>query len=728
MPLLFFPAMLTAFIASGQRDVPIGSWRLHLSYYNVQDVAVSPKKIFAATESAVLFYDRNEHTLGAYNKLNGLSNTGITAMQYAASQDQLLIGYEDGDLDLITPTAMVNFNRLRDAPVTSARTINDIFTDGNFAYLSTAYGVVVFDLQKLEIKETWRDLGPSGEELAVYATAVLRDSIYLATTNGVLAGKLHDNLLDFAAWKRFTSGEVSGAIHGLTTFNGKVYAWASNGVARLGDDVWVAEPLLPTKSIKSLTSSEKNLFAVSDSGVLSMNQTGVVSAITDDLLASPRVVQEDEEGNLWIGDAAAGLLSNAGGAFSAYRPNGPSMSIISKMVDSNGTLLALSGGFSPSGEPLGRDGIINTFEDGNWSTIEKSFSDITDAAVINGQTIISTFGSGVEKTDPDGNATIFDQTNSPLVNDNPALSAVTSLAASADGLWMANFGGHEPLHLLKTDGTWESHSFGFPNEQHPIDLTVDGSGTVWMALSPEAGGGLIAYDRRSNKAYYKTNTTGNGDLPAMQVRCVVTDREGYAWAGTDAGVAYFYSAGQDAIKPIYESRFLLRDEKITAIEVDGGNRKWIGTPEGVWLFNPTGESLVYHFTTENSPLLSGNILDIEINGQTGEVFFATDRGVISYRSDATEGAERFNELKIFPNPVYPGYSGTVGITGLSTNACVRITDISGKLIWQTQANGGTAAWNVRAQDGRRAATGVYLVFASSEDGTESVVGKIAVIE
>jgi ligand-binding sensor domain-containing protein len=204
--------------------------------------------------------------------------------------------------------------------------------------------------------------------------------------------------------------------------------------------------------------------------------------------------------------------------------------------------------------------------------------------------------------------------------------------------------------------------------------------------------------------------------------------------GTDAGAAYVadtydvFSNVEDVIKPIFENRYLLRSEKITAIAVDGGNRKWMGTERGVWLFSPTGEKLIYNFTADNSPLLSNVIRDIAINDQTGEVFFATDKGIVSFRSDATSSDGSFQSVKIFPNPVTSVFTGLVGINGLATDAIVKITDISGKLIWQTQANGGTATWNVRDYNGNRAQTGIYLVFAATQDGSESVVGKIAVVD
>lgn len=177
----------------------------------------------------------------------------------------------------------------------------------------------------------------------------------------------------------------------------------------------------------------------------------------------------------------------------------------------------------------------------------------------------------------------------------------------------------------------------------------------------------------------------------------------------------------------FGNSYLLRDEKVTAIEIDGGNRKWIGTENGVWLFNPFGEEQIYNFNEQNSPLLSKKIIDLEINSQTGELFLMTDAGIASFRSDATEGEAAFSKVKIFPNPVTNQFNGQVGISGLVTDAIVKITDVSGKLIWQTKANGGSASWNVRDYNGSRAATGMYLVFCIAQDGTESMVGKIAVV-
>ena len=715
-------------VANAQANIPVGSWRLHLSYNDIKNVEVTPGKIFAASESGILIFQREEKTLNTYNKLSGLSSTDITSLKFDEHLNQLLVGYSDGSLDILQPGTIINFRRLKDADVTTSKKINDISIREDLAYLSTAFGVVVFDLQRPEIRETWRDLGPSGGQLTVLRSVFLNDSIFLATANGVLAGNLRDNLLDYNNWKRFDTGNLSGPIESIAVFNNKIYAAGPKGIYRFGTDAWVQEAFLDTLKIQSLTASGDHLLMVSDSTIWSVNSSGQLSEISDALLKAPAVVKQDENGDIWVGDRLSGLVSNTGGTFSSYLPDGPSQTKVHRMVYDNGKIYVLAGGFSPSGEALKIPGDLNIFEDGKWTTQIQPARDLTDIAFSGTRTFISSFGSGIAVTDASGNTSFLDETNSPLIHATAGQSDITALEASADGLWVANYGGSQSLHLLKSDGTWNSFSFNFPNAQNPTDLSVDKGGNVWMALNYASGGGLVVWERASNRGLDKTNVPGKGDLPDVNVRCIATDRDGYTWVGTNSGVAYFYTATGDAIKPIYENRFLLRDEKITALEVDAGNRKWIGTEEGAWLFSPTGEFLVHHFTTENSPLLSDIIHDIEINSETGEVFFATDQGIVSFRSDAVVAAPDIGKLKIFPNPVSPGFSGTVAITGLTDHASVRITDIGGKLIWQTQANGGMATWNARDHRGNRVATGIYLVFAAREDGRESVVGKIAVIE
>lgn len=713
--------------ADAQTNIPLGEWRLHLSYHDVRHVEVTDENVFAATKNGIIIYNKPDASLTVLNTLNGLSGTGITSLGFDDVSGVLLIGYEDGNLDLVSADAVSNFTRLKDTDLPGAKRITHIATRDGTAYMATSYGVVVFNVSQGQVKETWRDLGPGGQSLAVYWSTFSNDSIFLATADGVIAGSLQDNLLDYNNWKRFNTGEFAGEIRNVTSFNGKIYAALPGGVRTYAGGSWSSDVFSSTP-VQFISGSDTHLFVIADGTIYSLDVSGDISEISDPLLNAPVEIEEQTDGVLWIADAESGLLSNISGQLSTFIPNGPATDSVFRIVSESDRIYALPGGFTGAGVPLGIEGHVSLFQNGSWSTERLPVKDVTDIAFAQNKTYVSAFGGGILATDGAGQ-TILNESNSPLNSASDDAPRVASLHATSDGLWVALYGGQQPIHLLREDDTWQSFSFGLPNEQAPVDMAVDGRGILWVLLDPASGGGLIAYDIERDEAFYQSTAVGQGALPHENVNALDIDRDGYAWIGTDAGVAYFFSATEDALKPVFGNRLLLRDEKVTALEIDGGNRKWIGTEQGVWLFDDTGESLIHHFTTENSPLLSDIIRDIEINPITGEVFIATANGIASYQSDATLAADKFDrDIRIFPNPVHPGYTGAVGITGLSSDAVVKITDIRGRLVWQSNANGGTASWNVRDYRGNRASTGVYLVFAISADGRESIVGKIALIE
>ena len=225
----------------------------------------------------------------------------------------------------------------------------------------------------------------------------------------------------------------------------------------------------------------------------------------------------------------------------------------------------------------------------------------------------------------------------------------------------------------------------------------------------------------------------------MQTYSIAEDLEGAIWVGTDKGVTVFYSPGlvfsdfnydaqQILITEGNYGQYLLSEERVKCITVDGANRKWIGTEKsGVFLLSKDGQEEILHFTKNNSPLFSNNIVDIAINPNNGEVFIATEKGLISYRSDATEGSSKQRSTKVFPNPVREDYNGPIAISGLVTDARVKITDVSGEIIFETIANGGQAIWSGKNKFNERVATGIYLVLSTNMFGEEKMVSKILFI-
>ena len=296
------------------------------------------------------------------------------------------------------------------------------------------------------------------------------------------------------------------------------------------------------------------------------------------------------------------------------------------------------------------------------------------------------------------------------------------------------------------DNTWKAFDFsGYVSaNQAESDIVIDQSNQIWMILP--RGNGLLVFNDNGNidNTSYEimpiSNATGHGALASNYIYSIAVDQGGEIWVGTDAGVSVFYNPGNVFTGSNYDSQQilvneggfiqpLLASEIVSAIAVDGANRKWIGTQNsGVYLMSADGTEQLLNFNTDNSPLFSNTINSIAINQQTGEVFFGTDQGIESYKGTATNGGPTFSDtITVYPNPVPSGYNGTIAVKGLAQNSDIKITDVSGTLVYSTTAEGGQAIWNGKNFAGDRAQTGVYLVFCASSDGSKRLVAKILFI-
>ncbi|MEZ5083588.1 MAG: T9SS type A sorting domain-containing protein [Bacteroidales bacterium] len=319
-------------------------------------------------------------------------------------------------------------------------------------------------------------------------------------------------------------------------------------------------------------------------------------------------------------------------------------------------------------------------------------------------------------------------------------------------LWVTNSSANRILSVRVNDGTefgeWESFYLGSKSSGKDIgELIVDEIGQNWILWRDHS---IIVFNDNNTPldpaddlpAKYLTGAQNNGNLPGSIIFSLASDLDGEIWIGTDEGIAVIYSPENVFTNSNYDAQriliprndgsgladILLEFETITAIAVDGKNNKWIGTDKsGVFQVSPDGTDELQHFTTENSPLLSNNITTIDINQKTGEVFFGTANGLISFKSTATEGGTTNSGVYAYPNPVRPGYSGPIAIKGLVNNADFKITNVSGSLVYSGRAEGGQAIWDGKNFSGSKAQSGVYLVFISNDDGKETMVTKILLI-
>lgn len=267
----------------------------------------------------------------------------------------------------------------------------------------------------------------------------------------------------------------------------------------------------------------------------------------------------------------------------------------------------------------------------------------------------------------------------------------------------------------------------------PDSVITDLNGLSWARLPETLGGGIMVSNADGSRKKVLSTSVGTGTLPASKINSLALDQDGFVWFASGKGVGYFIPDGVleasrvDAILPIYGRRRLFNNEECTALAIEPGNRKWIGTRTGLYLFNADGTELIRKFTSGDSPLPSDAITALRFEAETGLLFADTPAGMVSYQSDAKATAENIGRITIFPNPVRPGYAGNVGISGLTGQSTVKITDLAGRLVFETRSEGGLASWNLNDYTGRRARAGIYIVFVVSADGSEHQAGKLAII-
>lgn len=742
---LFFVLYFVLCVYDGfAQEIPLGTWRTHACYQAGRQVVVGKDGIYCATANGLFLYQNTENTFQILSKQQGLTQALPTQIGYDAVRNTLIIAYPDRTIDLLKDYKITEIAILRQSPFPNNPQINQILPTPALAYIATDFGVVLLDVAKQEVRDTYRNLGINGAELPIFGLSFSQDSLLLATAQGVLIGKATDNLADFQQWKRFnaTNGLPPQKIKKIITRDTRVYALTENNqLLRYNHQHhWTIVPL-PTENYSDMALSGTDILLTAEAGKLyTLDNTENITTQTHATLQSPRAVVRDETGTTWIADSKNGLLELKTGIWKSHFPNSPASPDTWQARFIQNKVIITSGGFNESLQPLQRASGYYTFQDGSWaSNALPALLDLTSYAYIpqNQTQYFGSYGKGLWHQKQDASIDQFTQTNSPLQASALGDVRITDLATDASGtVWIANHAvgtGQASLHARTLQGTWQSYLPPFTAGRNPVEILIAQNGWKWIRLSAELGGGIWVLDDKNNRNRWLNTTPNQGGLPSNQIHAIVQDKEGLIWVGTAKGIAVFYTPQEafgniNALLPIYGGRPLLRDEIVQCMAIDGGNRKWVGTTTGLWLFDDEGANLLAYFQEKNSPLPSENIKAMTIHPNTGEVFLITAGGLVSYRGTATEANNTYSETKVFPNPVLPNYEGLVGISGLPTGAKVKITDISGRLFYETTAQGGTASWNLQDYQGARAKAGIYLIYTLKADGSAGKVLKIAVLE
>lgn len=751
-------------------QIAIGEWRDHLPYSRGIRVADAGKVVYCATEFSLFSYDKEEQSIHRLSKVNGLSDVGISSLVYSEPYKTLIIAYTNTNIDLIKDGQTINISDIKRAQILGNKTINNITMQDSLAYLSCGFGIVVLDIKNEEFPEPTYFIGDEGNQVNVMDITFGMDTIYAATETGIYKAAMHSaNLADFNAWTVDQRLHPDGAFNVIRFFSDKLLVNNSNQGSEVDTlfmydyttHKWEVMPGSNHLQKYRLFEANDQLIVTSRHGVMiyDKNWNLLEQFNNPGVFLNSRDATIDNNNKKWIADFRYGLIGTDDGVTAnVVTPNGPFTHRVFNMSLQNGHLWVASGGRTPTwGKMYISDGVFS-FTDESWRTYNRTtgysaFDSINDMTVVavnpqnNKHVFVGTWAEGIIEFMDNQITNVYSENNSslqqwPLAGYVP----VSGLAFDRNSnLWAVNSGAPNLLSVKKANGDWRSFFLG--SAATGIDasrMIIDRFDQKWILV--RADHRLIVFsdngtidDPTDDQVKILTNSPGNGDLPGNKILSLAEDLDGRIWIGTDQGIAVIYSPGNiftggnfDAQRILVEVggyvQYLLDSEVVTAIAVDGDNRKWIGTERaGVFLVSPNGTEQIHHFTSNNSPLFSNMIADIAINHNTGEVFFATDRGIISYRSTATEGVPTISDVVVYPNPVREGYTGTIAINGLVNRADVKITDISGNLIYATRAEGGQAIWSGTNMSGRKASTGVYLVFASDNEGAEKMVAKILFI-
>ena len=758
--------------ATAQNTAGYGDWQLHLPARRPLMLADAGDRIYATTEEGSLFYlDKKLGTTQLLSRRDGLHGVGVAALAYDSAGRQTVFAYRDGNLDVIDRNGAVrNIPDVVRKNIQGNKSIYQVVAAGQHAYVATSFGLLNVDLAKLEVRDTYSNIGQGGQAVAVYGTAILHDTLYAATPDGLLRGSLQANLLDYRNWTR-EPNPASSAFRFLAVQKGYVYAAANfAGLYRLsgvgGQRQWRLLPGTTGPEWRQLKPSPAGLLTLDDgAGLRRLDPlTGQLNVLVPaSATGRARDVTPQPDDSFFLASYDNGLtrLGVGGQAPEHFVPNAPaSTAAYNILADAQtNTVDVFSGGYSDRYLQQGGRGGFYEFQNGQWSNFNRQtlpaaqFPDLLDLSrgtrTPDGTLYIASYGNGLLEWQEPGKFRQFTQgtAGSPLLSadrtaGDPNYTRVTDVAATAEGnVWVVNRHGRPGLSGLfifkPSTSEWTTIPY-FPGADNLDRLALDDNGVAWVAEARQGGAGLWAVDPTGSSA--PLHFTKENGLPNNELYDLVKDRRGFIWVATSAGVAVSNDPSQ-VFDPSSAFRFqtpfvrrgegsgfqALYSDAVRCAAVDGGDRKWFGTDNGLWLFSPDADEALLHFTTTNSPLPSNRIVDVAVNDKTGEVFVATDAGLVSYRGAAsvTEGAPSCAQA--FPNPVQPGFDGLVGIRGLANNAQVKITDVTGKLVYSTHANGGTVTWNLQDATGRRVRSGVYLVLSADADGNNGCISKVAVL-
>ncbi len=750
---LFFPGNTIA-----QR--PNGTWRDYLPYTHAFRVAEVGSNIFCATDGGMFSFNKvDNYCCQRYSKVTGLSDVEICALTYSEENNTLIIAYLNGNIDLIMNDSAKNIPDIKREIITGDKKTNKIFLINNIAYLATGFGIVAIDINRKEIKDTYK-FGESGTQIKVNDITFDGEYLYAATAHGIYKADINSpNLVDYNYWSRLTNVPIADFEYRFIVYhNNRLFACYRNPLKTYDDDIIILESgswELWDKDYAGYCTyfGTHNDYLITVTvpfcAVFDQSETLVEKVFSRN--AKHAIYDKDQV--MWIADPDKGLLKCDSEIPEEIAPDGPAYRDVGSMLFENGYLWAGSGNQSNRYLGLG----IYSFYNERWTNYNKytiselePILSIGEIAVDPGNPVHvfgGSYGFGIVELDEGNLVEIYNNDDGLRdIEGNLQAIRVTGLCFDRDNnLWAVTSEVENPVYVLRSNSdTWED--IEFTNDVFGITtrtgkILATSFNQIWLLLNRN---GIFIFRENSYGSFDERLVTiknQEGEL-IDRVYSLAEDMDGNIWVGTNKGPVVYYSPANifDEDEVIgYQIKIprndgtpyadiLLENEIINEIVIDGANRKWLGTENsGVFLMSDDGKEEILSFNEEDDPLFSNTIISIAINDDNGEVFFGTAQGILSYMGQGTAGDDDFNNVYVYPNPIRENYEGDITVTGLMTNTNVKITDVSGNIVFETTSLGGQAIWDGKNFAGKRVHTGIYLVFCSNEDGTKTHITKLLFI-
>ena len=775
MKKIIFTTCLLLFIFSDtlQSQVAMGKWNTHFAYNSVSQIAQSDNKIYAVSDGALFSVDKLDGNMEFYSKLSGLNDANISRIEFDSVNKLLLIIYQNGNIDIMGSGGVTNFPDFYNKQMSTSKIVNQIQFYDNKAYLSCNFGIIVLNMIKKEVSDTYY-IGPNASEVKVLNTTVNKGTIYALSASTIFNASVTDtHLVNYEFWSVTNGLPGRGNFQIIASFGGQLILLRGGSLYKQeNNNSWTS--ILPNINATGFKITDVSLNVFSGNTIYLINNNFDITPVTNIGIVSD--AEYDSQNNKYYFAAnSLGIIPYKDGTVQTpIKPAGPAVNIPWNMTFAGKKLFVVPGGrwSAQNSTP----GAVMMYENGTWtnilgSTIQNQTGypvlDLMNVAVDpidNKHFFVTSYGNGLFEFRDNIFFKLYNESNSTINSIYPGNPGYMRLDGAifdqSNNLFLTNTSSSYGIKVLQSDGTWTQLYYPGTNSKPTlgrITISNQNQNQKWIPSVRSKPGIAIFDDNGTIKdqsddksvfiyPFIFPEQDNNGQTVLVSVfpsalNTIVQDKNGIMWVGTDIGPFLFSN-----LSKVYDSDYtcsrvkisrnnstnyadyLLVSENIQAIAIDGANRKWLGTKSsGVYLMSENGQQTVQHFTVSNSPLLSNNIMSIAINPLTGEVFFGTDQGIVSYQSDANEAGNTFGDVYAYPNPVRQGYTGVITITGLMNNTQVKITDISGNLICQTVSNGSLAIWDGKDVHGRKVNTGIYLAICVNTDGTQNAITKILVI-